>query len=141
MIFMIGIEEPTSQDEAYGIFAPAFDNIGYGCYSAADKEKDILSQAKLAILTMAAEAVKEGFDLKRLDQGYKDHGKAHPEYNTWIALDVPIEELKPKQKRINITLPEPLIHRVDAYVSSHKEFKDRSAFLAQAAAHFMHDKH
>ncbi len=55
-----------------------------------------------------------------------------------MALEVPVEEIKNKQKRINIMLAEPMLARVDAFVDSHKEYKDRSDFLAKAADNLMH---
>ena len=78
---------------------------------------------------MAQEMVIDGKLIESLEQGYQDYRKQYPDFTQWLALEVPVESLKGKQKRINITLSEPLLARVDAYVGFHKEYKDRSDFF------------
>ncbi|WP_372941416.1 type II toxin-antitoxin system HicB family antitoxin [Shewanella sp.] len=137
MLFMIGIERPLKDDTAWGIVVPVFEKFGYGCVSAADDKSEILYRAKAAILEMAAEMVSDGYSLASLDEGFVDYRKEHPDFDEWMAIEVPVESLKGRQKRINITLSEPLLARVDAYVGFHHEFKDRSDFIAQAADRLM----
>lgn len=137
MLFMIGIETPENEQIAYGIVVPAFDKIGYGCFAAADEEADVLTQAKLAILDMAEEAFTDGHILSALDVGYKDYSKEYEDFDKWIAIDVPVETIRAKQKRINITMSEFQLSRVDAFVSSHPAFSDRSDFLAKASEKMM----
>jgi predicted RNase H-like HicB family nuclease len=137
MLFMVGIEPPSNDNEAFGIIVPVFEKLGYGCFSAADTQEQILYQAKEAILMMAQEMVIDGKLIESLEQGYQDYRKQYPDFTQWLALEVPVESLKGKQKRINITLSEPLLARVDAYVGFHKEYKDRSDFLAKAADNLM----
>ncbi len=133
MLFMVGVETPKNDNEAFGIIVPVFEKVGYGCFSAADSREEILYQAKEAILLMAEELVNDGHFIESLDEGYQTYHSEYPEFTEWYALEVPVEALKGKQKRINITLSEPLLARVDAYVGFHKEYKDRSDFLAKAA--------
>jgi len=137
MLFMVGIETPESDKYAYGMVVPVFDKVGYGCFAAADKEADVLTQAKLAILDMAEEAFKDGHLLSVLDVGYKDYSKEYEDFDKWVAIDVPVETIRAKQKRINITMSEFQLSRVDAFVSSHADFSDRSDFLAQASEKMM----
>lgn len=137
MLFMVGVETPKSEEFAYGMVVPAFDNLGYGCVATADKEADVLTQVKLAILDMAEEAFKDGHLLSTLDVGYKDYSKEHEDFDKWVAIEVPIETIRAKQKRINITMSEFQLSRVDAFVSSHANFSDRSDFIAQASEKMM----
>jgi len=139
MLFMVGIETPENEQCAYGMVVPAFDILGYGCVSAADEEADVLSQVKLAILDMAEEAYKDGHLLSSLDVGYKDHSEEYPDFDRWIALDVPVETIQAKQKRINITMSEFQINRVDAFVRSHHHYADRSDFIAKASDKLMQE--
>lgn len=64
---------------------------------------------------------------------------ANPNYNhcdSWFVIDVDLSEIEGKQQRINISLPDVLIRRIDGYVrESGGVYKDRSHFLAQAARH------
>ena len=137
MLFMVGIERPANDNEAYGLIVPVFEKLGYGCFTAADTREEILYQAKAVILTMAEEVINDGHLINSLNEGYQDHQQHHPDFHEWLALEVPIEALKGKQKRVNITLSEPLLARVDAYVEFHNEFKDRSDFLSKAADNLM----
>lgn len=135
MLFMVGVERPKSDTEAFGIIVPVFDKIGYGCFSAADTRDKILHQAKDAIITMAQEALLDGHLLDSMSEGYTDYSSdpQYSAYSEWFALEVDAESLKAKQKRINIVLPEPLIARIDSFVSINPEYKDRSDFLAKCA--------
>jgi hypothetical protein len=130
---MIGIEAPTSENEAYGIVVPVFEKLGYGCFSAADEKKDILKQAKVVILDMVEEILNDGKRIENLGEDYEDYQELYPEFKEWIAIDVAVESLKAKKERINISLSAPLISRIDNFVQTHTEYKDRSDFLALAA--------
>lgn len=137
MLCMIGIDKPTTDEQAFGAVVPVFSDLSYGCHSAADKEAAILKNVKTAILKMAEELLNDRRLLSELDQGYKDYSNEYPEFERWVALEVNIETFKPVQHRLNITLPKPQLIRIDDLVSSHKEYKDRSDFLSIAASKFM----
>ncbi|GAB1077506.1 MULTISPECIES: type II toxin-antitoxin system HicB family antitoxin [Shewanella] len=137
MLFMVGVEVPKNDDTAFGIVVPAFESLGYSCFSAADEEQQILNKAKEAILDMAEEVLNDGHLLESLDKGYQNYQAEYPDFTQWIAIDVPIEALKPKQKRLNITLSESQLARIDNFVGYHSQYKDRSDFLAKAADNLM----
>jgi predicted RNase H-like HicB family nuclease len=61
----------------------------------------------------------------------------HPDFQngTWVMVDVDLSRLQVKAKRVNITLPENLLSRIDRYVSAHH--LTRSGLLAQAASRYM----
>jgi hypothetical protein len=135
MLFMIGIEPATKDDEAYGITAPVFDKVGQSCNSATDNEKNIVYKATDAILIKAEEMVLAGADLELLSEGYKDYSQdaKYSEFTRWLAIDVDISNLTGKPKRININLPDTLLMRIDSFVENNEKYKDRSHFLAVAA--------
>lgn len=132
MLFMVGIEHPKNES-SWGLLVPVFEKLGYGCATAVDDKTKVLEAAREAILLIAEEAIYDGESLEHLKEGYVDYTKDYPEFDQWIALEVPVELLKARQKRVNITLPEPLLARIDAFMQSHKEYKDRSDLLAKAA--------
>lgn len=134
---MVGIETPKDDDHAFGIIVPVFEKLGYGCFSAADTQEEITLKAKEVILLMAEELIRDGHLIDSLIEGYRDYSLVHKEFSQWFALEVPLEALKAKQKRLNITLSESQLTRIDSYVSFHKEYKDRSDFLAKAADRLM----
>ena len=137
MLFMVGIEEPNDDQHAYGVIVPVFEKLGYGCFSAADEEQAIFFKAKEAILLMAEEALNDGHLIDSLNEGYRDYSSSYSDFTKWIALEVPLEALKAKQKRINITLGEAQLARIDGFVCIHHEYKDRSDFIAKAADRLM----
>ncbi len=51
----------------------------------------------------------------------------------WALVDVDITPFLGKTVRVNITLPEIVLNKIDAFVAEHKEFPSRSAFLAQVS--------
>lgn len=135
MLFNIGVSVPANKNEAYGITVPIFEKLGYGCVSAADTEQEILNQAKDAIYTMAEELLLDGIGLEQLDEYfhvYSDQEK-HSDFDHWLWVEVDLSDLKGKPQRINISLPDTLIRRVDSFVEKSGKFKDRSHFLAIAA--------
>ncbi|BDQ68679.1 type II toxin-antitoxin system HicB family antitoxin (plasmid) [Shewanella xiamenensis] len=138
MLFMVGIETPADETKAFGIIVPVFEKLGYGCFSAADSQEEILFKAKEAILLMAEEVINDGHLIDALNEGYRDYRVSHPDFDQWVAVEVPLEALKAKQKRLNITLSESQLARIDSFVAFHSEFKDRSDFLAKAADKLMH---
>ena len=137
MLFMIGIERPKDENHAFGIIVPVFERLGFGCFSAADEEQEILFKAKEAILLMSEEALNDGHLIESLNEGYHNYSFDYPDFTQWVALEVPIEALKAKQKRVNITLGEAQLTRIDGFVGIHHEYKHRSDFLAKAADKLM----
>lgn len=137
MLFLVGIEAPKKESEAWGILVPVFEKVGLLCVSAADSRDEILSRAKQAILTMVEEALNDGHLLSQLEPDLSNYRLSNSEYEEWLALEVPIEHLRLRQKRINITMSEALLARVDSFVQVHAEYKDRSDFLAKAADELM----
>ncbi len=138
MLFMTGIEAPKNKNEAWGITVPVFERFGLGCVSAVDNEKDILTEARDAILSMAEIALEQGILLNDLAEPYHDYSQ-HQDYThctRWIALDVDLTVIKDEPKRVNISLSTALLARIDAAVDSNRaEYKDRSYFLSVAASH------
>lgn len=76
-----------------------------------------------------------------------DHGKNIPEAKTinahkdndsckdgiWAFVDVDITKYEGKAIRLNISLPQNLVSRIDTYVDAHKEIESRSSFIADIA--------
>jgi len=134
MLFVVGIERPGSDSEAFGVVVPVFESVGYGCVSASDTEAGVLDQAKDAILSMAEQLSDDGVPLDKLAVGFVDYSQ-HPEFDHvdyWVGLDVDLSKIG-KQQRLNISLSGGLIARLDAFVEGSPLYRDRSHFLAVAA--------
>jgi len=137
MLFMVGVEEPKQVGkEAYGIIVPAFEALDYTCVSAADTYEEILPNSKDAILSMVEMAIEDKYDILLLDQGFKDYRKIkeYKDYKIWIAVEVNLAEVQGKRVRFNASFNDALLARIDTAVET-GPYKDRSAFLEQAARH------
>lgn len=136
MIFTVGVETPDNENQAYGMIVPALCQLDYGCFSAADEVEYLLPMVTEAITMMLESMAEDGFDLTTLkDQGVT-HYKNDPEYadfDTWLLVDVDVTEYLGAKQRINITMPQHLLSRIDRRVASMSCYKDRSHFLATAA--------
>ncbi|ADU68735.1 type II toxin-antitoxin system HicB family antitoxin [Pantoea sp. At-9b] len=51
----------------------------------------------------------------------------------WAYVDIDVSKYDGKAVKLNITLPQNLLVRIDTFVETHKEFNSRSGFLADLA--------
>lgn len=56
----------------------------------------------------------------------------------WVMVNIDLAKLKVKAKRVNITMPENLLHEIDRYAEQYH--MTRSGLLAQAAGEYIHRK-
>ncbi|ETS31223.1 CopG family transcriptional regulator [Photorhabdus temperata] len=139
MFFSVGVELPKDENTAYGLVIPALCTEDYGCFSAADNKEDIAIMAREAILLTVEDRVANSRAVEHIqDAGYLVYAK-NTEYqyvDSWFVIDVDLSEFSGKQQRINISLPDTLIQRIDNRVKeSPAQYRDRSHFLAEAARH------
>lgn len=140
MFFSVGVETPKDESTAYGLIVPALCTDDYGCFSAADNQKDIARMAREAILSIVDEMVMSGnVDIERInDAGHLVYAGQpdYADYDSWFVLDVDLSAFDGKPQRLNISLPDTLIKRIDNRVKEQPDtYRDRSHFLAEAARH------
>lgn len=139
MLFSIGVELPTHDDEAFGLVVPALCAVGLGCFSAADSEDEIIPMVTEAITMMLEELRDQGRTLDTIKDLGVMHYRTDPEYaycGAWLMLDIDTSAFEGKPKRINVSLPDNLIQHIDNRVkASHGQYRDRSHFLAVSARH------
>lgn len=130
MWYPVAVERGGSET-AYGVVVPDIP----GCFSAGDTFDEALSNVHEAIeqhletLAEHGEPIPAGLDVA-------EHlGK--PEYDGWIwaAVEVDIAPYLGKSHKVNVTLPDLLLKRIDERVSRSAGYRSRSGFLAQAALH------
>lgn len=139
MFFSVGVETPKDADTAYGLIVPALSGDAFGCASAADTPDQIAPMAREAILAIVDEMVNgHGVPLENIrDAGHLFYA-ADPEYadyDSWFAIDVDLSAFEGRPQRINVSLPDVLLARIDDAVQLNPEYRDRSHFLAVAARH------
>ncbi|AXG43493.1 CopG family transcriptional regulator [Photorhabdus laumondii subsp. laumondii] len=139
MFFSVGVELPKNENTAHGLVIPALCAEDYGCFSAADNKEDIAIMAREAILLTVEDMVANNSAVEHIqDAGYLVYAK-NTEYqyiDNWFVINVDLSEFSGKQQRINISLPDTLIQRIDNRVKeSPTQYRNRSHFLAEAARH------
>ena len=106
-----------------------------GCFSAGSSVEEALSMAKEAIechiegLFLDEELIQTPLPIEKHQQNL-DYANG-----IWAIVEINMQQLSPKSKRINITLPEYLLNTVDNYAKKHGE--TRSGLLANAVTEYM----
>lgn len=105
-----------------------------GCFSAADEFADLPAQGAEAVALWLEQAAADGRDwpaASSLDavRGHQDADGAV----SFLPIAAPSQD---RCVRLNVTLPESLVHRIDARVGP----RGRSSFLASAARVVLEDR-
>ncbi|MGH8147175.1 MAG: type II toxin-antitoxin system HicB family antitoxin [Rhodanobacteraceae bacterium] len=122
MRYPIAIELGTDKC-AYGVMVPDIP----GAFSAGDSLEEAIANAEEAILLALEDtgSIPEPSALENLVSSKRYAGW------TWAVANVDLSKLNGKAVRVNITLPDRLLHSIDTYARTHGE--TRSGFLARAA--------
>ena len=118
-------------DSDYGVTVPDLP----GCFSAGDSIEEALEGAREAIechlegLLMDEEEIPmpEAIDTHRDDENFRD--------GIWALVAIDITQLSGKTKRVNVSVPERLLKRIDGFAARHNE--TRSGFLVSSALEVM----
>jgi len=117
----------------YGVTIPDLP----GCFSAGETFEKALENAEEAILCHIEGLMEDSADLPAI-LPIEKHKKNHQFKNgVWAIVDVNLEKLAGKAKRVNITISERILSKIDEYVASKGE--TRSGFLAQAALEYIYE--
>lgn len=114
------IVDKGNDKEAWSIYVPDIK----GCFSASDTEDGVLDNAREAILSHLSllDNVPEPTPLSKVEA---DSG------TYTMLVDIDLTKLEGKAKRINITVPENLLAKID--LAAEKQGVTRSAFLTESA--------
>lgn len=105
-----------------------------GCYSAGDNFAQALHNAKEAIQGHIELMLEDGEEIP-MPTDIEEH-QNNPEFKTgflFSGVEVELPPLLGKSEKINVTLPSRLIRKIDDFVATHPEYKNRSNFLARVA--------
>lgn len=115
-------------NHAHGVTIPDFP----GCFSAADDWQELPAKVQEAV-----EVYCEGEDMVVPAPTPLEILARKREYRggVWLMVDIDLKRVQPRAIRINISLPESLVKRIDEYAG--KQHLSRSGFLAKAAEKVM----
>lgn len=104
-----------------------------GCYFAGDTIDDAISDAQNA-LDMYFEYMSEKGNTPDRAKTVADHlNNEDCTGGSWAYIDIDLTKYDGKATKLNITMPQFLLARIDDYVNSHREYHSRSGFLAELA--------
>lgn len=133
MRYPVVIHKDTDSD--YGVTVPDLP----GCFSAGSSVEEAIE-----CVTEAIECHVEGLLIDEEDIPLSLPVETHRENPdmadafAWMFVDVDISKLSGKRKRINLTIPERILSRIDSYAESHNE--SRSGLMANAALAYIATK-
>ena len=115
---------PGDATHAHGVTLPDFP----GCFSAADHWEDLPMKIQEAV-----EVWWEGEDIAPPAPTPLEFLAGRPEYTdgVWMLVDIDLTRWSARPIRVNITLPEALVRRIDDHIRA--RHLTRSSFLARAA--------
>ncbi|MDD2500376.1 MAG: type II toxin-antitoxin system HicB family antitoxin [Geobacter sp.] len=127
MLYPIYIHTGDEQ-HAHGVTIPDFP----GCFSAADSWEDIPRFVQESV-----ELYCDGEDMELPAPTALEVLARDSEYSggVWMLVDVDLSRLMTKAKRVNVTIPENLLVRIDRYAEAHH--MTRSGLFAQAASRYI----
>lgn len=125
MNYPIAIEHEPGK--AYGVQVPDLP----GCFSAGDTMDEAIANAKEAVAFHIEGLLDAGENIPS-PQGVETHA-ANPGYAgmIWALVSVDLASLSGKAKRLNISLPERVLRRIDS--AAERSGETRSGFIARVA--------
>jgi len=129
MKYPIIIQKDPKSD--YGVLVPDLP----GCFSAGATIEEAIDNAVEAVLTHAegllsdSETVPTPTSITELKKRYREAG------NLWALVEVDFSKLSEKMARVNISVPENLLSKIDSYAT--KTGASRSGMLVNAALEYI----
>ena len=133
MLIPVAIHKDT--DSLYGVTVPDIP----GCFSAGETIEEALSNTREAVVFHLEEMLEDGeavtVSTRQIEELAQEADYAGA---TWALIDVDLQRLSLKQTRFNVSWPEYLLARIDAYAEAHHE--TRSGLLAKAAERYLSEQ-
>ncbi|WLS79113.1 type II toxin-antitoxin system HicB family antitoxin [Erwinia pyri] len=104
-----------------------------GCYFAGDTIDDAIADAFNAIDAHLEFQAEKGKDLHEAQDISAHLQNSSCEGGYWAYVEVDLLKYEGKAVKLNITLPQNLLYRIDSYVELNKEYGSRSGFIAALA--------
>ena len=118
-------------DSDYGVTVPDLP----GCFSAGSTLDETAHNVKEAIECHLEGMLADGDTIPH-PKGIEAH-RENPDYadGVWIVVDIDLAKLAGKVRRINVSIPERLLEKIDAAARRARE--SRSGFLTRAALEYV----
>lgn len=118
-----------ANDGSFSGFVPDVE----GCYFAGDTIDDAMADAIVSLDTYFEYMSEKGnapAEAKTIAAHIDDEDCTG---GSWAYVDIDLTKYDGRATKLNITLPQFLLSRIDNYVNTHREYHSRSGFLAELA--------
>lgn len=119
-------------ESAYGVTVPDLP----GCFSAGDTIEEAIANGTEAIECHIESLLIDGEDIPM--PGTIEHHQQEPDYEdaVWAIIPVDLSKLSGSSKRVNISLPERILGKIDAFAENRGE--TRSGLITAAALEYIY---
>ncbi len=104
-----------------------------GCYFAGETIDNAIADAYGAIDAHLDYVTEKGHPVPEAQDISTHMGDEDCQGGIWAYVDIDLSKYDGRAVKLNITLPQNLLAKIDAYVELHKEYSSRSGFLADLA--------
>lgn len=104
-----------------------------GCFFAGETVDDALTDASAAIDSHVESSTDAGYDVPVATNIETHIEDENCQGGYWAFVDIDLSRYEGKAVKLNITLPQNLLTKIDSYVDHHREYGSRSGFLAALA--------
>ncbi|MCB1174485.1 MAG: type II toxin-antitoxin system HicB family antitoxin [Leptospiraceae bacterium] len=129
MQYPVVIHKDKNSD--YGVTIPDLP----GCFSAGETIAEALENTKEAILCHIEGILMDNEEIPKYVPIEKHQKNKLYKNGLWAIVQVDLSEISGKAKRVNVTIPEKLLSRLDNYAQ--KKGETRSGFLVTAALEYI----
>lgn len=104
-----------------------------GCIFAGDTIDDALADASSAIDAHLEYMAEKGRDLPAAQDISAHIDDEDCRGGIWAYVDIDMSRYDGKAVKLNITIPQNVLTKIDEYVEAHREYSSRSGFLVELA--------
>lgn len=104
-----------------------------GCFFAGETVDDALTDASAAIDSHVESSTDAGYEVPMATNIETHIEDENCQGGYWAFVDIDLSRYEGKAVKLNITLPQNLLTKIDSYVDHHREYGSRSGFLAALA--------
>lgn len=121
------------ENSDYGVTIPDLP----GCFSSGETLDESIVNAEEAILTHIEGLLMDNEIIPEPKSIEKHKSENIDDTIIWAVVSVDLTKLSGKAKRVNITIPERVLTKIDYFAT--KEGESRSGFLVSAAMEYIHN--
>lgn len=127
--YPIAIEMPADAKQSYGVSFPDVP----GCFSAGDTIDEVMSMAREALDGHLECLAADGEEPPKPSELSAHTGKPEFQGCAWAVVSIDPFPYMGKSQKVNVTMPAFLLKKIELFIRTHPDFKDRSRLLQRAA--------